>query len=91
MSWVLPGGEAYGIQAAPAQDQTCWKRKCKLVDGVMEGHNQTQGNRHRVPADAVPEASVGQAMAASSPAGVFLHTTSPVLCSGQISWGSIRL
>lgn len=36
----------------------------------------------------VPEASAGQATAASSPAGVFLHTASPVFCSAQISWGS---
>lgn len=38
----------------------------------------------------VPEASAGQATAASSPAGVFLHTASPVFCSSQISWGSKR-
>lgn len=36
----------------------------------------------------VPEASAGQTTAASSPAGVLLHTASPVFCSAQISWGS---
>lgn len=39
----------------------------------------------------VPEASTGQETAATSPAGVFFQTMSPVFCSGQISWGSKTL
>lgn len=61
-----------------------YSKQCNL-------HKESRSTASQCSSVTVPEASVGQEMAAISPAAVFFHTTSPVFCSEQISWGSERL